>query len=44
MSKCLNCGKDFKKQDKKRNRHFKYCSANCYWKYHLKDIIKENKE
>ena len=40
MAKCLNCGKSFKKQDKKGNRHIKYCCVKCYWQYHLKDIIK----
>ena len=42
--KCLNCGKEFVRRKKKRNRNIKYCSSKCYWEYHLKDILKGGKD
>lgn len=35
---CLNCGKEFVR---KQNHNHKYCSAKCYWEYHLKDVLKK---
>lgn len=42
--KCLNCGKEFLRSKKKGKRHYKYCSPKCYWKYHLKDVLKKEGE
>lgn len=41
MTKCKNCGKEFIKKNKKRNKNYMYCSSKCYWQYHLKDILKK---
>ena len=38
--KCLNCGGEFKKN----NKNHKYCSSKCYWEYHLKDILNKMNE
>lgn len=38
--KCLNCGQEFIR----KSRNYKYCSAKCYWEYHCKDILKNNKQ
>ena len=48
MIRCKNCGKEFKttnkcKKDKRGNRNYLYCCIDCYWQYHLKDILKGNK-
>ena len=42
--KCLNCGKEFTRRNKKGNRHIKYCSVECYWKHHLRDVLKGGKD
>ena len=39
---CKNCGNEFIRKNSKE-RHYLYCSALCYWKYHLKDILKGDK-
>lgn len=44
MAKCLNCGKEFKRIKKRTKRNIKYCCSECYWQYHLKDILKKEKE
>lgn len=38
--KCKTCGKEFVRSNKRNKKKFKFCSSNCYWKYHLKDILK----
>ena len=42
LSKCLNCGKEFVKSNKRKRKNYKYCCSKCYWEYHLKDILKGN--
>lgn len=49
ITKCKCCGSEFKKTNKtkkaksnpmkKGNRNFVFCSAECYWKHKLRDIL-----
>lgn len=44
MEKCKNCGKEFIRKNGKNKHNYMYCSGKCYWEYHLRDILKKEKE
>ena len=38
---CKKCGNEFIPRKRAKYRgNYMYCSKECYWKYHLKDILK----